>query len=254
MTDDVAPVVDELTDAIRAALGEDLAGVYLYGSVVVGGFDSGASDIDLLVVLGRDFEEPTDVPGLDRLHRAFVTAHPDWENRLDIVYIGRETLTEFRRGVGDFAVISPGDPFHVRHDPADWLQTWFLAGQNTRVVVGPPADEILPAISRSEFDRAIVDALDTHAARAETAVGGALAYAVLTVSRTLTTISTGGLPTKAEAAVWTGALLPKWAELLDDALACRRSGGTEGFGDAVTRLEARRFIEEVRAAVASSAR
>ena len=237
-------IVDDLASAIRGELGEDLLGLYLYGSIVAGGFEPDASDIDLLAVLAREVREE-DFKPLDGMHRGFVGDHPEWTNRLDIVYVGRQTLASFRQGSGVFAVISPGDPFHMRDDPGDWLQTWYLAGQGSRPLVGPPASDVLPPIDRSEFVATIVEAVGEHEDRASRAEGGLLAYTVLTVSRTLTTLATGTLPTKAEAAAWVSTRMPEWAELIASAMACRRSGGHEGFRDEATHRAAQAFIARV---------
>ncbi len=48
----------ELRDALVGALGDDLQALVVYGSAVRGGFVEGRSDLDLLVVLGRD-DRPT---------------------------------------------------------------------------------------------------------------------------------------------------------------------------------------------------
>ncbi len=237
-------IVDELASAIRGTLGADLLGLYLYGSIVTGDFEPDASDIDLLAVLAREVRVD-DFEPLDGMHREFVGKHPEWANRLDVVYVGQETLASFREGSGVFAVVSPGDPFHLRHDPADWLQTWYLAGQGSRALFGPPVVEVLPSIDRSEFVAAIIEAVGEHADRARHAQGGALAYTVLTVCRTLTTLATGTMPSKAEAAVWASTRFPEWAELIDSALTCRRTGGRVGFRDEATRHAAQAFLARV---------
>src|SRR4051794_2700296 len=87
--------IEALTDALATALGSDLVGLYAHGSAVSGGFDPGVSDIDLVAVTVR-MAADLDLQRLDRVHGAFVAAHPDWEDRLEIVYIGVETLRAFR--------------------------------------------------------------------------------------------------------------------------------------------------------------
>jgi len=61
-------LLDALTAAIRGVLGDDLVGLYLYGSAVSGGFDAGVSDLDLAAVTGPEVEA-LDLAGLERLHR-----------------------------------------------------------------------------------------------------------------------------------------------------------------------------------------
>jgi len=101
-------LVQEFTAGLRSALGGDLLGLYLYGSAVSGGFDAGVSDVDLLAVTSRDVDE-ADIAGIEALHRLIVDRHPEWDDRLEVVYVGRQTLAVFRTG-GSLAVISPGEP------------------------------------------------------------------------------------------------------------------------------------------------
>lgn len=234
--------LDTLVAEIRALLGDDLIGLYLYGSLVSGGFDPEASDLDLVAVTSSEVGE-LDFARLERMHHDFVHRHPDWQNRLDIVYIGRATLSAFRRGDGSFAVISPGEPFHVRTDVADWLQTWYLLRETSVTLLGDDAAELVPPIARSEFVAALVRYADLMRTRSQEDSGpGALAYGVLTICRALQTVRTNTEPSKQEGAAWTRERMPEWAWLIDAALECRRSRGTIGFDDEPTRAAAQRFI------------
>ena len=47
---EVTPLLDELVSGITDALGDNLVGVYLRGSLALGGFDPATSDVDVLVV------------------------------------------------------------------------------------------------------------------------------------------------------------------------------------------------------------
>jgi predicted nucleotidyltransferase len=120
-------LVQELTSGIGAGLGEGLVGLYLYGSSVSGGFEAEVSDIDLLVVTSRDVSE-IDFADLEAVHRHFVERHPAWNDRLEIVYVGRGTLRSFRGG-GCLAVISPGEPFRIRDGAELYCRTGFSSGR-----------------------------------------------------------------------------------------------------------------------------
>ena len=50
-------VLDAVSDAIVDTVGPTLVGLYLYGSLVSGGFDPRVSDIDLIAVLSQDPSE-----------------------------------------------------------------------------------------------------------------------------------------------------------------------------------------------------
>jgi len=236
-------VLEALTTEIRAALGEDLVGLYVYGSYVSGGFDPVASDLDLVAVLASEVGDGH-VARLGSLHDDFVRDHPDWNNRIDVVYIGRASLAGFRDGRGSFAVISPGEPFHVRTDVADWLQSWYLLRETSRPLVGVDATQHVPPIARAEFVAALVGNLERLRAQArDSPMPGFLAYIVLTFCRALMTVLANAEPSKAEAAAWTRNRMPEWAWLIDVALECRQSGGRVGLDDETSRAAARAFID-----------
>src|SRR5438132_11748065 len=117
------PILEPLVTDIRGRLGEDLVGLYLYGSAVTGGFDPGVSDVDLMAVTAREVEN-RDMAGLEAMHRDLLRHHPDWNDRIDVTYIGRSTRAVLRANAGRLAVSSPGEPFHARGDGADGRWRW----------------------------------------------------------------------------------------------------------------------------------
>jgi hypothetical protein len=244
-------VLDALASAIGDVAGDDLVGLYVYGSYVSGGFDPDSSDLDLVAVLDSPVGDDL-VARIGPVHHDLVRRYPSWSNRLDVVYIGRAGLVGFRDGVGSFAVISPGEPFHLRTDAADWLQSWYLLRETSRPLSGPDPRELVPPISRTEFVEALAGHCELMRRRSRTErSAGALAYEVLTVCRVLHTITTHTDPSKAEAAAWTRRRWPAWAPIIDAALACRHSGGRIGFDDEPTRAAARQFIDLTANEVAS---
>lgn len=77
-----------LASRLRAVLGDDLVGLYLYGSLVSGGLDPGVSDLDLVAVTTPAAGD-LDLPALERLHVGLVRGHPAWADRIEVVYVGR---------------------------------------------------------------------------------------------------------------------------------------------------------------------
>jgi predicted nucleotidyltransferase len=246
--------VAALVSEIRGALGDDLVGLYLYGSSVSGGFDPGVSDIDLVAVTSPEVEA-LDLTGLERMQNALVSRYPDWHDRLEIVYIGRATLGSFRTSPGSLAVISPGEPFHVRVErAAEWLQNWYLVRETGVRLYGAEAAAIVPPITWPEFADATVRYADEMRSRSRLgASGGVFAYTILTMCRSLRTVRTGTRGSKQEAAAWTRERIPEWAPLIDAALTCRLSRGTVGFDDERSRATAETFIavlaDEIQGAV-----
>jgi hypothetical protein len=228
---------------VRGALGDDLVGLYLYGSSVSGGFDPGVSDVDLVAVTSSEVQG-IDLAMLERMHRRLVVRYPDWTDRVEVVYIGRATLHSFRTSAGSLAVISPGEPLHVREDRVvDWLQNWYLIRETGVTLYGADAATIVPPVAWSEFVAATVRYAEEVRSRSRVGAGaGALAYTILTMCRALRTVQAQTHGSKQEGATWARERMPDWAWLIDAALDCRLSRGTLGFHDEQSRTDAEIFI------------
>jgi hypothetical protein len=212
---------------LGASLGDDLVGVYLYGSAIAGGFDAAASDLDIAVVLAR----PTDAIAFERLEgvvRRLARREPTWADRLDVVFVGRDTLATFRSG-GPLVSVSHDEPLQ-RYDDADgWLQTWFLVREADAAVLGPPATEVIPPIGLDEFVAAVSRDAERIVRRAmqSDVSDGLLAYTLLTVARVARVRDTGEIVPKDEAGRWLAARMPSAAGVVEAAIAVRRGAKAE---------------------------
>jgi hypothetical protein len=232
-----------LLAGLRATLGEDLLGLYLYGSAVSGGFEPGVSDVDLVAVTAATVG-PADLAALDRMHDALIGQFPDWANRVEVIYVARGTLASFRTSRGALTVISPGESLHRRTDRAsEWLQNWYLVRSTGVTLAGPEPAAVVPPIDWPEFVAATVRYAGELRTR-DTARSGAgmLAYTILTSCRALRVVTEQESSSKVEAAAWASRRMPDWAWLIDAALVCRRSGGRIGFRDGRSRAAATAFI------------
>jgi hypothetical protein len=228
-------VLRPLVTDIRAVLGDDLIALYLYGSAVTGGFDAGVSDLDLVAITRRNVAE-VDMSGLGRAHRKVVECDRAWADRLEIVYVARDTLSNGSGSQDQLAVIGPGEPFHLTGPASDWTQNWYLVRETGIALFGPSPSEVMPPISHAEFLAAVGRYLDYLRRQPS------LAYAVLSACRAMRTIRTRRPCSKQEGAAWVRERMPEWAWLIDKALAWRLAGGSVGF-DEDTREAASRFVE-----------
>jgi predicted nucleotidyltransferase len=93
----VSALLEDLTQALRILLGENLVGVYLYGSITQGAFNPERSDVDCIVVTDRELTD-TQFSQLDAwLNRAGL--ENPWVARLQISSLLRdEILTTTAKG------------------------------------------------------------------------------------------------------------------------------------------------------------
>jgi predicted nucleotidyltransferase len=244
--EDVPTLLGDLASELSSTLRRDLLAAYLYGSYLTGGYDAGVSDVDLIAVT-RTEADRLDLEALERMHDGVVDRHPEWADRVEIVYVGERTLREFRTSTGRLAVISPGEPLHIRSEhAAEWVQNWYLARETGRALSGPPPSALIPPVSWSEFVAASRRYAGELARSSFDAFGpGSLAYAVLTMCRLERTIEVGDSVSKQTAAAWARRRHPESAQVIEAALECRFSHGTTGLSDQTTRSEAISLVRRI---------
>jgi predicted nucleotidyltransferase len=241
----VGELLTRLVDGQKQALGFDLVGSYLFGSVVTGDFDPGVSDVDTVAVLRWDLTA-AQVAALDRLHLDLVEEMPQWEDRVEVVYLSSRALKTFRTESSAAARVSPGEPFHVIEVDHRWLIDWYQLRAVGIALWGPPATSLIPDISRDEYVEAVrrhmlawPDWVDGYVTQ------GAHAYAILTMCRGLRTWRTGEHVSKREAARWACEALPEHAQLIRDAVVWREQSREGPIDGTATRDATRRFVNDV---------
>lgn len=244
--DGVGELLARLVGGQERALGNDLVGSYLYGSVVTGEFEPGISDIDTVAVVRSDLTD-AQIALLERLHRQIAEEMSLWEDRVEVVYLSARALTTFRSGSSPAARISPGEPFHAITVDHRWLIDWYQLRGCGVALCGPPADSLVPVIARDEYR----DAVRHHMLEWPDWVGGCTtqgeqAYAILTMCRGLRTWRTGELVSKREAALWAIESLPEYADFIREALVWRARSRTGPVTDgAATSDDTVRFVTDV---------
>ena len=233
-----------LADEIGRSLNGALVGLYVYGSLVTGDFEKESSDIDLLAVVSSDIEGET-FERLDRMHTHFVEDHPAWEDRIEVAYVSAPALWKFKTETNNIAVVSPGEPFHMKAAGRDWLINWYMVREVGVTLCGPPPHTLIPEISKVEF----VEAAREHAKYwrewvHEMRTPGSQAYAVLTMCRALYAHTHGEQVSKKRAALWAKAYLPQWGPLIERSWS-RRSETRDDETDDEEFYETVRFVHDV---------
>jgi hypothetical protein len=91
---DVDAMLAELLAGVRGALGPQLVGVYLDGSLATRDFAEHSSDIDVLVVT-EDVLSDEAVAALATMHARIARGTSRWARELEVSYIPRRALRRF---------------------------------------------------------------------------------------------------------------------------------------------------------------
>ena len=139
---------------LRNIFQDNLVGLYLYGSLTTGDFDPEISDIDLLAATSSDVSD-REFEALRAMHRDFARDNPEWDDRVEVAYVSVTALRTFRSETSQIAVISPGEPFHMKEAGKDYLQNWYAVRESGVALFGPPAKAIIVPITEDEFVHAV---------------------------------------------------------------------------------------------------
>lgn len=203
----------EIAEATRECLGENLEGVYLHGSLAMGDFAPGSSDIDLLLAvrvrpLAREIACLRDLlldrsgrPDPIELHVMAKSERFPWRHPAPFSWhyseMWRAAMASEAAG-GQAAPLPATDPDLAAHV--------VMLHARGRVLFGPPIAATFPEVPRGDF----LDAVHTpDAARAAEEVVRDPIDGVLNLCRLALYACEGRLPTKREGAHW--AMAARWA-------------------------------------------
>ena len=243
VTSEPGVVLRGVVDGVRAVLGDDLEGVVVAGSYVLGDFAPQRSDLDLLAVL-RTEPSPETVAALEPVHAALDAAFPDWAGRIEVEYVTAQAVAEIHDVHHMIMRVSPGEPLHLLPATVHRLVGWYLARRHGVAICGPIPEELLPAVSDEAFRAGVLAHLTEWPVwvRVMTGTGGQV-YAVLSVCRGVALLLHGAQVSKRRAAVIIAGELPSWAELVQWAARWWYEGGRD---DEPSRLpEVASFVEEM---------
>ena len=245
-------VLSDLREAWRRTLADRLLGLYLHGSFVAGDFDVNRSDIDLLAVLTDDPDEKL-LDVLADLHSGLDRRHPRWAGRIEVEYVSLDAVRAVPGRDHMIARISPGEALHLLPATAHRVVTWAAVHDYGRPLLGPPADELLPAADPGLVRAALLDHVrDWPTWVLEMTPPGAQSYAVLTLCRAYQRLHNGRQLSKRQAAEHTIAALPRWADLIVWARDWWYDSGHDSDPGRVD--EVRAFVHEVSAAILAEER
>ena len=218
---DVEQVLGRLVPGMRGVLGVRLLGAYVFGSVGSGDYDPDVSDVDVLSVVESPVTD-AEFGALAVMHSGLAAALPEWDNRIEVLYVSTEALRTFREHSSPIAVISPGEPLNVKLAGIEWLMNWWDVREAGVTLIGPPASTFIAPIAREEFVAIIQSYAESFPGRLdESPYARWLAYCTLTMCRSLYTCAEGGPVSKRAAAAWVANRYPRWADHVRGALAER---------------------------------
>ena len=205
--------LDRILAVVSGVLGTNIIGAYLYGSAVAGGLRP-RSDVDVFVVSRRRTtreEKQRLVAGLVPISR--LGTRPRSWRPVELTVVAQSDVrpwsypprVDFQYGEWLHEEFDSGnvEPSPENKTDVGVLITMVLLGG--RPLLGPTAADVLDRVPRDDLVRAMVDGVEALLADLESDT----ANVVLTLARIWTTIATGEVRSKDEAADWVLSRLPE---------------------------------------------
>jgi hypothetical protein len=216
---EVAAFGGQVADALARLLGADLVGVYFVGSVALGGYVPGESDIDIAAVSSAALSDPRK----QSVASAVLGVSAACPARGLEFTLYRSEIAGSRPAGAGFEVNANGGPLMpttVHLDAAAEPGFWYvldraIAHRSGLAVSGPPARRIFADVPRRTLLDAMHESMGWHRAHQR-----ATLYSVLNACRAWRFAETGVLGSKLEGAAWAR---DRWPDtgVIDAAVALR---------------------------------
>jgi streptomycin 3"-adenylyltransferase len=245
--------VDRTVSLVRSVLGNDLIGVYLFGSAVIGGLRA-RSDIDVMAVSSRRLtirekrqliEQMLTISGKPRSVELTVVVSSEirpwhYPARMDFQF-GNWWRSEYEKGVIE--------PYRSNLNP-DLASLIRLVLHANAAVIGPPPADVFDPIPQTDYIAGLVSTIDEWLEDLnETDLG--IRNVVLALARIWCAIVTDEIRPKDQAAEWAlSRLPPRHRAILQRAEAGYLSESVEGWRELMPEVHAysEHVISEIKAA------
>jgi hypothetical protein len=219
----VNAVLDELCSNVQAILGDQMIGIYLDGSLVMGDFNPQTSDIDFVVVTADEL--PSEILSeLADMHARLAVGFLPWGNELEGSYIPLRALRRYEPENATHPNIQRGGRLNVEYHGSDWVIHRYILREHGVPLAGPPPQALIDPLLPDDLRQAVLGLLGEWWApmlnnQAHLQSRDYQNYTILTMCRALYTLRHGEVVSKPVAARWAQATLGEpWAEIIKSAL------------------------------------
>jgi hypothetical protein len=217
--EDVFMFGDQVAAALTSVLGDDLVGAYFVGSVALGGYVAGQSDVDIVAVCREDVDEPT---AREVVREVLETSRSCPARGLEFTLYRVAAVSAPRADTAFELNVNggPGMAQSVHLSPQDEPRFWYvldraIAHRHGLPISGPPARAVFRDIPRRVLPQMMSESMRWHRDHER-----ATLYSVLNGSRAWRFAVDDVLGSKLQGAEWARA---RWKRpsLIDAAVALR---------------------------------
>jgi predicted nucleotidyltransferase len=226
---DVNEILTLLLKSVQEILGNQLVGMYLYGSLSSGDFDPQSSDIDFLVVTTSTLSDKA-IAELRSMHQRIWKSSLKWSSKLEGSYIPKRDIRRHDPHSPPCPTVNEGK-FYLDKRGSDWIIQRHVIREQGIILTGPEPKTLIDPVSPEDIRRAVTGVLQewwlpmledpswlkNHGSEYH-------AFAILSMCRALHALEHGVIVSKPVAARWAQKELgERWSQVIEQALA-RQAG------------------------------
>lgn len=221
---EVDEVLELLLQGIRSVLGDQLAGLYIQGSLAAGDFEPSRSDIDFVAASVSELPQSF-IPELRAMHVGLRASGLHWAQELEGSYLPLSALRQYDPLHNIHPALRIDGSFELDGHGSDWIIQLALLRERAIILAGPDPRSLIDPVGPEDLRRAVRGILWEWWSRPlpqpqRFASRHYQSYAVLTMCRALYTLHNGCAASKTVSAQWTMETLdPAWTGLIQRALA-----------------------------------
>ena len=140
--EEVNAILHVLLTNMRAILGSQFVGLYLYGSLSLGDFDPASSDIDFLSVIADELSKEV-LEQLRAMHATIASSGLPYATQLEGSYIPRQALRRYDPANARHPTIGTDWPLQVQWHSRNWLLERNIVREHGVVVEGPSPQSLI---------------------------------------------------------------------------------------------------------------
>jgi len=222
---DVNKILNLLLTSVQEILGNQLVGMYLYGSLSSGDFNPESSDIDFLIVTTSTLSDKA-IAELRSMHQRIWKSGLKWASKLEGSYIPKRDIRRHDPHSPPCQTVNEGK-FYLDKRGSDWIIQRHVIRQQGTVLAGPDPKTLIDPVSPEDIRRAVKGVLQewwgpmledpswlkNHGSEYH-------AFAILTMCRALYALEHGSIVSKPMAARWAQKELgERWSRVIERSLA-----------------------------------
>ena len=214
-------VLENLLTGVRAAIGGNLVGLYLQGSIAVGDFDR-HSDADFVAVTERELTQQ-EVATLQTMHGRIFDCGKEWATHLEGSYFPRALLRDLSQAGTELWYLDNGHRELKLSNHCNTVVVRWILRERGVVLTGPSPDTLITPIPAATIRVEIAQVIgswgrDILAHQERYRSRFYQSFIVLQLSRMLHDLRAGSIGSKRTGAEWAKQnLSPAWSDLIDRA-------------------------------------